>query len=91
MRVFSMPHYFFQVCNGQGLTPDDEGIDLQDEAAAKRMAMDSIRSIISEEARKGVIDLDGYIDVKNEGAETLTRIAFPEAFALRMPDAAGRE
>lgn len=86
-----MPHYFFQVSNGQGLTPDDEGIDLQDEAAARAMAMDSIRSIISEEARKGVIDLDGYIDVTNESAETLTRIAFPEAFSLRMPSAQWRE
>ena len=84
-----MPHYFFQVSNGQGLTPDDEGIDLQDEAAARTMAMDSIRSIISEEARKGVIDLDGYIDIKDAGAETLTRIVFPEAFALRMPSSAG--
>jgi hypothetical protein len=80
-----VPHYFFQVCNGQGLTPDEEGIDLQDEAAARSMAMDSIRSIISEEARKGLIDLDGYIDVKDDAAQTLTRIAFPEAFSLRMP------
>lgn len=86
-----MPHYFFQVSNGQGLTPDEEGIDLQDEAAARTMAMDSIRSIISEEARKGVIDLDGYIDVTNESAETLTRIAFPEAFSLRMPDSTWRK
>jgi hypothetical protein len=84
-----MPHYFFQVCNGQGLTPDEEGVDLQDEAAARMMAMDSIRSIISEEARKGIIDLDGYIDVKNEGAQTLTRIAFAEAFSLRLPNDAG--
>lgn len=86
-----MPHYFFQVSNGQGLTPDDEGIDLQDEAAARTMAMDSIRSIISEEARKGVIDLDGYIDVTNESAETLTRIAFAEAFSLRMPSTTWRK
>lgn len=86
-----MPHYYFQVCNGQGLTSDEEGIDLQDEAAARSMAMDSIRSIISEEARKGVIDLDGYIDVTNESAETLTRIAFLEAFSLRMPDSTWRK
>jgi hypothetical protein len=86
-----MPRYFFHVCNGQGLTPDEEGIDLQDEAAARRMAMDSIRSIISEEARKGVLDLDGYIDVKDSSAEMLTRIAFPEAFTMRMPAPGPRE
>lgn len=86
-----MPRYFFQVRNGQRLTPDDEGIDLQDEAAARSMAMDSIRSIVAEDARKGLIDLDGYIDVKNGGAETLTRIAFPEAFTLCMPSPARRK
>ncbi|MDB5724469.1 MAG: hypothetical protein JWQ16_1223 [Novosphingobium sp.] len=84
-----MPHFFFQVSNGQGLTPDEEGIDLQDEAAARTMAMDSIRSIIAEEARKGVIDLDGHIDINNAHAETLTRIAFTEAFALRLPSSSG--
>ena len=36
-----MPHYYFHVCNGHGLTPDEEGIDLEDEAAASTMAMDS--------------------------------------------------
>jgi hypothetical protein len=87
----SMPHYFFQIRNGQGVTRDDEGIDLPDEAAAQAMAMDSIRSIISEEARKGLIDLDGYIDVKNDEAETLIRIVFPEAFTLRMPSSEGRQ
>lgn len=84
-----MPHYFFQVCNGQGMTSDEEGIDLQDEAAARSMAMDSIRSIVAEEARKGVIDLDGYIEIENAECEVLTRIAFPEAFALRLSGSAG--
>lgn len=86
-----MPRFFFQVSNGQGVTPDEEGIDLQDEAAARLMAMDSIRSIIAEEARKGVIDLDGYIEIRNARAETLTRIDFPEAFALRMPAPTGEK
>lgn len=80
-----MPRYYFQVCNGKGLTRDEEGVDLQDEAAARNMAMDSIRSIIAEEARKGIIDLDGYIDLTDAAAQPLTRIAFPEAFTLRFP------
>jgi hypothetical protein len=82
-----MPRYYFDVSNGQGFTPDEEGIDLQDQAAAVHMAMDSIRSIISEEARKGVLDLDGYIEVRDGGADALARIAFPEAFAMRLPKA----
>lgn len=86
-----MPQYFFDVCNSQGLTPDEEGIDLADQAAAQRMAMDSIRSIVAEEARKGVLDLDGYIDVRDRSAQRLLRIAFPEAFSLRMPVSGGEK
>lgn len=84
-----MPRYFFNVSNGNGLTRDEEGVDLPDEAAARTMAMDSIRSIVSEEARKGMLDLDGYIDVLDISAVQLERIKFPEAFALRLPDPAG--
>lgn len=83
-----MPRYFFDVSNGQGFTPDEEGVDLQDQAAALHMATDSIRSIISEEARKGVIDLDGYVDVRDGSEGALARVDFPDAFTLRMP---GRE
>ena len=81
-----MPRYFFHVFNGHGMTPDEVGIDLQDQAAARRMALESIRSIISEEARKGVLDLDGHIDITDTSAQTLIQIPFPEAFTVRMPD-----
>jgi len=80
-----MPHFYFHVQNGTGFTCDEEGVDLADEGAARAMAMDSIRSMIAEEARKGVLDLDGFIDVLDHGANQLTRIAFPEAFTMRFP------
>jgi hypothetical protein len=80
-----MPHYYFHVQNGNGFTRDDEGIDLENEASARAMAMDSIRSMVAEEVRKGVLDLDGYIEVLDHGAVRLTRIDFPEAFAIRLP------
>ena len=80
-----MPHYFFHVQNGNGFTRDEEGVDLEDEAAARAMATESIRSMVAEEARKGVLDLDGFIDVLDGGATRLTRIGFSEAFSLRIP------
>lgn len=80
-----MPRYFFDISNGNGFVADEEGVDLQDQAAALRMATDSIRSIVAEEARKGVIDLDGHIDVRDGSADTLARIAFPDAFTMRLP------
>lgn len=80
-----MPRYFFDVSNGQGFVSDEEGVDLQDQAAALHMAMDSIRSILAEEVRKGMIDLDGYIEVRDDSARALARITFPEAFTVRLP------
>jgi hypothetical protein len=83
-----VPHYYFHVQNGNGFMRDDEGIDLEDESAARAMAMDSIRSMVAEEARKGVLDLDGFIDVLDHHSTQLTRIGFSEAFSLRIPAAA---
>jgi hypothetical protein len=71
--------------NSHDFVRDEEGIDLADEAAARAMAMDSIRSMIAEEVRKGVIDLDGFIEVLDHGAVQLTKIDFPEAFTIRFP------
>jgi hypothetical protein len=85
-----MPHFYFQVQNGQGYTPDEEGLDLEDEASARAMAMDSIRSMVAEEVRKGVLDLDGHIDVLDHGAVRLTRVEFAEAFTIRLPRKAPR-
>jgi hypothetical protein len=86
-----MPRFFFDVSNGQGFASDEEGVDLQDQAAAVHMAMDSIRSILAEEVRKGVIDLDGYIEVRDAAAQALARIAFTEAFTVRLPAPIGKE
>lgn len=80
-----MPRYFFDISNGNGFVADEEGVDLQDQAAALQMATDSIRSIVAEEARKGVLDLDGYIDVRDISAGILARVIFAEAFTLRLP------
>jgi hypothetical protein len=80
-----MPRFYFHVFNGSGRTADDEGVDLQDEAAARRMAMDSIRSMVAEEALKGVLDLDGHIEIKGASGDPLTKIGFTEAFSLRLP------
>jgi hypothetical protein len=80
-----MARFFFFVFNGNGETPDDEGIDLANQSAARRIALDSIRSIIAEEAREGVIDLNGRIDVKDDAANVLLTVPFSEAFDLRLP------
>jgi hypothetical protein len=51
-----MARYYFHIYNGHGETRDHEGVEIG-EADAHGMAVDSIRSIVSEEAREGLIDL----------------------------------
>jgi hypothetical protein len=80
-----MPRFFFHVFNGNGETPDDAGIDLQDQSAARKIALDSIRSMIAEEARQGTIDLNGFIVLKDEPGNVLLTVDFIEAFELRLP------
>lgn len=80
-----MPRFFFNVYNGQGDTIDDVGSDMEDQAAARRMAVDSIRSMVSEDARRGMIDLKGRIEVKDQEDNLLVSVEFVEAFELRVP------
>jgi hypothetical protein len=80
-----MPHFFLHVFNGHGETHDEEGLDLEDQAAARQMALDSIRSMISEDARSGSIDLTGYIAIKDASDSFLLRVDFAEAFDLHLP------
>ncbi len=51
-----MPHYHFDLLNGAGLIPDEEGRDFPDLAAARRAAVTDIRSIMAEDVRGGRLD-----------------------------------
>jgi len=85
-----MPRFFFHIYNGHGDTPDDVGTDLEDQSAACRLAVDSVRSMVSEDARRGVIDLNGRIDIKDDSSNLLVTVKFLEAFELRLPSETNR-
>ena len=80
-----MPRFFFHVHNGHGEIPDDTGTELADNSAASRLAIDSVRSMVSEDARRGLIDLKGRVDVKDDSDNLLISVDFIEAFDLRLP------
>lgn len=82
-----MPRFFFHIYNGHGDTPDEIGAELDSQAEARRLALDSIRSMVAEDARRGAIDLNGRIDVQDQANNLLVSIDFTEAFKLRLPDA----
>lgn len=77
-----MPHYFFHIRNGNGVTADEEGRDFVDADAAREEAVRGIRSILSEEALYGRLDLRGAIDVSVDGGEAAFSVPFREAFEI---------
>jgi hypothetical protein len=83
-----MPRYFFHIHNGTGLTEDQEGRELPDIAAAREEAVSGIRSIVSEEALRGQLDLDGRIEVCDAAGSTLLVQRFAEAFEINPGPAA---
>ena len=81
-----MPRFFFHIRNSNGLTPDEEGRQLPDAAAAREEALRGIRSIVADEALHGRLDLSGTLDVADEAGEALFSVPFADAFELRTGD-----
>ncbi|WP_114951482.1 DUF6894 family protein [Sphingosinicella terrae] len=77
-----MPHYFFHVRNRFGYVEDEEGSELPDLEAARARAIDGVRSMLSEEARAGEIDLRGRIEVRDPAGALLLTIPFAEAVTV---------
>ena len=81
-----MALYLLHLYNSLGFVPDEEGKELSDLAAARRVAADAIRDILGEEVKKGVIDLRGRIEIANEAQEALAVVPFLEAVEIRLPE-----
>lgn len=75
----AMARYHFHVLNGLGLTADDEGRELADLDIARDEAIKGARSIVSEEAKEGRVDLRGKIDVADPSGRVLLTVTFAEA------------
>jgi hypothetical protein len=78
-----MPRFHLNLHNGLGLTPDEEGLDLPDEEAARAEAIRSIRSLVSEEVKEGCIDLNGRIEIIGEDGQCVDTIRFVDAVELQ--------
>ena len=78
-----MQHYYFHLHNRIGFVPDREGKPCPDLDEAREQAVRDIRSIISEEAKEGVIDLNGRIDIAGGDGNVLGVVQFAQAVELR--------
>ena len=81
-----MPLYFFNLYNGTGFVPDEEGRELPDPDAARAEAIHGARSLIADEVLKGRLDLNGRLDVLDGSGSLLFTIFFSDA--VESPPAA---
>lgn len=79
-----MPRFYFHLFN-QISARDHEGRDVSDLQSARIRAVDDIRSIISEDARSGQLDLRGRIEIADEDGQTVDTVSFIEAFVVALP------
>ncbi len=80
-----MPHYFFDLLNGLGLVPDEEGAELPNLHAARQRAISEARPIMANEVLEGRLDLSGRIIVRSETGEVLFEVPFSEALVIEHP------
>lgn len=78
----AMPHYFFDLLNGLGLTPDEHGAVLPDESAARERAIQEARAIMAHEVLKGHIDLGGRLIVRSKPGDVVLEVGFDEALQI---------
>ena len=78
-----MPHFYFHICNGHGFLEDEEGVDLSDEAAARKQAVEAARDVMTGDLREGRLDLTSFIEVEDENHVLLFTLTFAEAVEIR--------
>jgi hypothetical protein len=79
-----MARYYLNIRNGGGYVEDMEGQELPDLAAARLQAIEGVRSVLSEEARQGEIDLSGSIEIADQAGNILLILPFSDAVHLRL-------
>jgi len=79
-----MARFYLHIRNGGGYAEDFEGQDLADLAAARIAAIDGVRSVLSEEARQGELDLCGSIEIADGDVNILLVVPFKEAVHLHL-------
>jgi len=79
-----MARYYLHIINGGGYSEDPEGQELPDLDAARTAAIEGMRSLLSEEARQGQLDLSGRIDIADTDGNILLSVPFSDAVELRL-------
>ena len=76
-----MPRYHFHIRDALQ-TEDDAGRQLEDIESARAHATELARERVCADVKKGYLNLDHYIEVTDEGGQTLFRLSFRDAFTI---------
>jgi hypothetical protein len=69
-------------CNGIGFVPDEEGVELPDDEAARDLALRSARELMGEDIGRSVLDFDSFIEIESEGRHLCT-LTFKDGVDLK--------
>ena len=81
-----MARFYLNMSNGIGFVRDEEGQELPDLDAAREAAIAGIRSILSDEAKQGLLDLRGTVEITDESGQVLMVVPFKEAVELKLSE-----
>ncbi|HUE80243.1 MAG TPA: hypothetical protein VMN38_11515 [Sphingomicrobium sp.] len=84
-----MPRYYFNIRNGCGFTPDEEGVELSSAGDVRAQAIRGARSLISAGVLEGLLDLDGRIEVIDECDDEVLTLRFRDAVDIHHDDPFG--
>lgn len=80
-----MDRYYFHLRDGVDVLLDEEGREFEGLAAIVAAALKDARSIISDDAIGGLIDLDQRLDVEDRHGTLVHRLPFADAVTLKLP------
>jgi hypothetical protein len=78
-----MARYFFHLHEGGQRLPDPDGMEIDDLDGLREAALTGARSIVSHDARSGVIDLSGSIEVADTQGRVVLVVSFADAVRIR--------
>lgn len=85
-----MTRFYLHIHNAHGEAEDDEGLDLPSLAEAQEQAITGIRSLLSAEVRNGTMNLNGWIDIRDENGSVLVKVPFADAVRIEGAEPAAK-
>lgn len=84
-----MERFYFHLENRIGRVLDEEGVEMPGLQEAVSYAIENVRSILSDEVKRGVADFRGNIAIADARGAVVRVIEFKDAVELRLASSAG--